>query len=391
LALTLLLGTASAAFLLLRPRELTLKTTGDVARAATAIVTALGTLWAGALVAGRFLLWDSARGARLFEQSNTNPMQDVADHFGWLVAKVGRPVVFFIDDLDRCTESYVVELLDAVQTLVRDAPRRLRRRRGGSTAATYFVVAADGAWIRKSYEIAYEKFAQSVAEPGRPLGYLFLDKLFQLRVPVPVVDAPRQDEYLRELLGSREAEQAAIRASAKEERTVRAKLQRSASEAEVVETLRDASPEVRGRVAETAVERLTAPDVAAATEHSLQTFGQLLQPNPRSMKRFINAYSVLRAVRTLEGNTVHSEPLALWTILETRWPSLADHLRTQPETIELVGKPAADLDEVPEDLRTLLSDPAVRRLTDFEHGGPLTVELVRACCGAGESSKASAR
>lgn len=384
LALTLLFATATGVFLLLRPRALTLTAAGDIARTATAVITAVGTLWAGALVAGRFLLWDSARGARLFEQSNTNPMQDVADHFGWLVVKVGRPVVFFIDDLDRCPESYVVELLDAVQTLVRDAPR-WRPKRAKAAVATYFVVAADGAWIRKSYEIAYGTFEQYVAEPGRPLGYLFLDKLFQLRVPVPSIDAPRQDEYLRALLGVHTPKQTGIDDPGLEERAIRERLGRSATEAQILEALREASPEVRDRVAGAAVERLSTPEVEAATEHSLQRFGMLLQPNPRSMKRFVNAYSVLRAVRTLEGNPVPSEPLALWTILETRWPGLADHLRGNPETIELLGKPAADLDGVPESLRTLLSHPAVRQLCDFEHGGPLTAELIRACCGAADS------
>jgi hypothetical protein len=39
-----------------------------------------------------------------------------------------------------------------------------------------------------------------VAEPGRPLGYLFLDKLFQLSIPVPMLNAQRQQAYMRELL-----------------------------------------------------------------------------------------------------------------------------------------------------------------------------------------------
>jgi hypothetical protein len=202
LALSLLLVVAAGVFLLLQPRNLDSKGTEDLAKAITAIVSAVGTLWAGALVAGRFLLWDSARGARLFEQSNTNPMQGVADHFAWVLRRVRRPVVFLIDDLDRCAEGYVVELLDAGQTLLRDAPKHVLREdtRGFQT---YFVVAGDGAWIRTSYEVAYQTFAASVAEPGRSLGYLFLDKLFQLTVPVPALSAQAQDAYLKALLGTK--------------------------------------------------------------------------------------------------------------------------------------------------------------------------------------------
>ena len=68
-------------------------------------------------------------------------MENLADHFGWLIARARRPVIFFIDDLDRCNQDYVVDLLDSVQTIVQDAPKQrghsggcsvLRRRSGRS-------------------------------------------------------------------------------------------------------------------------------------------------------------------------------------------------------------------------------------------------------------------
>jgi hypothetical protein len=336
----------------------------DIFKSAAGILAMIGTVGAGALVASRFLLWDSARGAKLFEQHNTNPMLEVTRHFGWLMARSKKPVVFFIDDLDRCPDPYVVELLDNVQTLVRDASKR----------SAHFVVSADGAWIRTSYEQAYEKFTAAVSAPGQPLGYLFLDKFFQLRIPVPSIDAPRQQQYLRELLRGPVAPTQELAA---EEGRVRQQLSQSTTEAQVVKTLQGASAEVRDRVAGTALDQLSTPAAVAATEHSLQRFAALLPPNPRTMKRFVNAYSAMRAVRTLEGNPVGVEPLALWTIIEIRWPSLADHLRTSPESIELVGK--EDLDTVPEELRVLFGDAALRVIvqqSDF------SADVIRLCCGA---------
>jgi tetratricopeptide (TPR) repeat protein len=380
LALSLLLVAAAGVFLLLRPRQLDSKATTDLAKTVTAILSAVGTLWAGALVAGRFLLWDSARGARVFEQSNSNPMQEVADHFAWLLRHVKRPVVFLIDDLDRCAEGYVVELLDAVQTLLRDAPKRVLREdtRGFET---YFVVAADGAWIRTSYEVAYQTFAASVGEPGRPLGHLFLDKLFQLTVPVPTISANAQHAYLQALLHTKSA--SAGPAAHVEAVAVRRSVEAATSEAEVVEALQQASPSARRLAAEDAVSRLSDPEVETATEHALQRFAPLIDPNPRSMKRFLNSYSMLRAVRTLEGNTVASEPLALWTILQTRWPSLADYLRRHPEAIEHAGD-SQRANTVPEHLQPLLDLPEFQRLLTFG-SVKLTAELVRACCGTLDS------
>ncbi|GLW91851.1 P-loop NTPase fold protein [Actinokineospora globicatena] len=331
----------------------------EVAKTVTGAIAGVGTIWAGLLVASRFLLWDSARGARLFEQSNTNPMLEVNRHFGWLARKAKRPVVFLVDDLDRCKESTVVELLDTVQTLVRDT-------------GPHFIVAADGAWIRASYEQAYERFATAVAEPGRPLGYLFLDKFFQLRVQVPAIDSPRREDYLSHLLRSSEVAQP--RGAAAEESRVRAQLDSSATEEQVVDALSTASPVVRGRVAAEALRKMTTPGAVAATEHSLQRYAGMLPPNPRAMKRFINTYSMARAVRTLEGNPVPVQALAAWTIIEIRWPGLADHLRAHPEAIELVD---AATDEVPEALRQVFADPALV--------GPaalLTPELIRQSCGS---------
>src|SRR6476469_7919587 len=341
----------------------------DTASTIAGVLASVGILWAGSLVAGRFLLWDSARGARLFEQNNTNPMLEVTRHFGWLLRRSSKPVVFLVDDLDRCPDSYVVELLDSVQTLVRYA----------GTPSAHVVVAADGAWIRTSYELHYATFAAAVAEPGRPLGYLFLDKFFQLRVPVPTIDATRQRQYLRELLRGPAA--VARTTLAQEESRVRRQLDRSVTEAQVVETLRGTSDEVRDRVAGAALDKLTTPEAVAASEHSLQRFAVLLPPNPRTMKRFVNTYSAMRAVRTLEGNPVRVESLALWTLIEIRWPGLADHLRARPRDIGLVGDDEPR--DLPATLRPLFTDPALRLLIGFDPAAPLDAGVIRSCLGAG--------
>jgi hypothetical protein len=222
-----------------------------------------------------------------------------------------------------------------------------------------------------------------------PLGYLFLDKLFQLRVPIPKIDPVRQDSYLKELLRGRQLAGASPDSRAaptdKAEQEVLLKVNRSTSEADAVAVMRQASPEVRDRLARAAVERLSAPELVAATEHRLQEFAGLLPPNPRAMKRFVNDYSILRAVRTLEGNTVGITPLAQWAIIETRWPALADYLRSDPEAISLVTEPGQapdkDLARVPDVLKDLIEAADLRALTFFRPDGKLTPELISQCCG----------
>src|SRR5207244_13148498 len=77
LAFLISLVIAAAVFVVLRPHKLTPNSSVGVAQGATAVLAALAVLWAGSLVAARFLLWDSAKGARLFESSNSSPMNDV--------------------------------------------------------------------------------------------------------------------------------------------------------------------------------------------------------------------------------------------------------------------------------------------------------------------------
>ena len=85
------------------------------------------------------------------------------------------------------------------------------------------------------------------------------------------------------------------------------------------------------------------------------------------MKRFINDYSILRAVRTLEGIAVGMAALALWAIMETRWPALADYLSDHPEQISLVDAPEAEngkvssFSSIPIDLQPPFTDADLLR------------------------------
>jgi hypothetical protein len=75
-----------------------------------------------------------------------------------------------------------------------------------------------------------------------------------------------------------------------------------------------------------AAKQITRGEAQCETEHRLQRFADLLEPNPRAMKRLVNAYGLHQATHFLEGRRVSPDALARWTILELRWPLLADML-----------------------------------------------------------------
>ncbi|MEU4579435.1 P-loop NTPase fold protein [Nonomuraea sp. NPDC023979] len=343
-------------------------------KTATTLLGTLGGLWTAGVLVSRYAMWASARRARSFEESHHDPMNDVAEHLAWLVRHAGRPIVVLIEDLDRCNADYVVNFLDSVQTLLRDVPERWKHSKHHAPS---FVVAMDGAWLRCAYENAYETFKPAVSAPGRPLGYLFLDKLFQLSVPMPRLGATSRDQYFGRLLGT------AAQPSPPGAERVRAELDRSGDETQVLKVLEKADPEVRQAVASQAVERILDADVQDLSHHALSRFARLFHSNPRAMKRFVNTYTVLRAVRVLEGSVVPTDTLALWTLLRIRWPELADHLEAQPDDItRLMDRSGGD--DLPEALRELAASADLHEVLHAVPGAELTPEQIRACSGAGD-------
>lgn len=344
----------------------------------SAVVAFVAALATGATALGRTLAWDSQRRARSFVDTSPEPMVQLAEHFRWLRCRCDVPVMFLIDDLDRCEQDYVVDLLDTIQKLVRDEGQDAT-----NPPTLYIVVAADGRWLRSAYEVKHASFGDAIGEPGRPLGSLFLDKLFQVRVPVPQLSPRLQQQYLERLLGS--VEQGGPRSEQAAE--VVARVQAASTTDEVLEVLRSTPPLERIEVAEAALDQLTSAQSSGGPEahHALERFAPLLEPNPRSVRRFLMAFSVLRAARLAEGNPVATDPLALWTIVTVRWPMLAEFLTDDPERVNLFNaSTTSQLDSrVPDGVRDLVAQPTDELRQVFNHsvGGPLRPDVIRQCAG----------
>jgi hypothetical protein len=296
---------------------------GILAGAITAVVAAVSGLRGlmTSVAAG------SERGAQTFIQQTNDPMRRLERRFTGLVRDLRpRPVAILIDDLDRCRADYVVDLLEGVQTIFREAP-------------VAFVVAADRHWLYDAYATVYGDYMKTGIDPGRPLGHLFLEKAFQLSTSVPSISPSDQRAFWERLLAPPEAgPRPNLEALASKARDDFAALE---TEDKILGELnRDpgGTPEERRVRREAAVRRLSSPTLQRHIEHTLTRFAPLLEPNPRAMKRLVNSYGVARAVQILEDRptalTHPRERLALWTVLKARWPLLADYLATHPDSVE---------------------------------------------------------
>ncbi|HEU0053720.1 MAG TPA: P-loop NTPase fold protein [Longimicrobium sp.] len=324
------------------------------------------------LAASRSLLFGSAKAAQTYLDLRSDPLGPVVRLFQKLVSGVKRPVAVFVDDLDRCDGAYVVELLEGIQTLFRSAP-------------VAYVVAADRKWICSSFEKHYADFGGAIGEAGRPLGYLFLDKLFQVSAAVPRPPRDLQASYWAGLLrAAGSADPEAVETARKTAEAEAEEKMRGAATQEELETHIEAEPDpVRRQAARNVAARLiTAPEAQRATEHRLKRFAPLLEPNPRAMKRLVNAFGMHQAAHLIEGRHVRPDALARWTIVELRWPLLADYLADHPDAVPAAGAPP--LEGVSQPLAALLADPEVLRVVrgDATAGsGALDEESVRRIVG----------
>ena len=298
----------------------------------------------------RSMLSSSTRGAREYIQNTRDPMETAKRHFADLISWLHYPVAVFVDDLDRCKGDYIVQLLEGVQTLFRDVP-------------VVYIVAADRDWLSDSYAAEYKAFVSLTDEPGRPLGYLFLEKTFQLTAAVHDLDNSALPDFWKGLV------HAGAMPDEDELRAERVAAHRALKELSAEET-RDAvltdpgvtPAQMQARVEEMAMKMAT-QDVQEERQHVLLPFSELLERNPRALKRLVNAFGVARDLERLSGRNVGEalvpeHETALWTILNLRWPRLGEYLGEHPDDVDLIVRKQPP-DDAPDDLKPLFRDDRV--------------------------------
>ncbi|MDD2754387.1 MAG: P-loop NTPase fold protein [Methanothrix sp.] len=318
----------------------------DIIWKSSLIISAIYTF---VIAINRSLLFGSAQAAQNYTEFTNDPMGEIKRRFEKLIDHVKpKHVAVFIDDLDRCQSSYVVELLDGIQTLFYQAP-------------VVFVVAADRLWINASYEQVYEKLNYHAKESGKPLGTLFLEKIFRFSTPMPGVTEELKQRYWTYLLHLNPEEMKADLTNA--QKKARDEVANAESEEEVrrlVESKKERTFAEQRAIREEAAVRLAAPEIIDRLEHALQPYSKFLEPNPRSMKHLVNAYNANRVLALLSEVEIDRHQLVLWTILSLRWPMLADYLEEFPDRLEYIGQ--KEIVSVPDYIRTLFSNAEVENL-----------------------------
>lgn len=275
-------------------------------------VLALFTTFVPLAAVFRALVFGSGTTAKAIEELRGDPYAPVMAVFKTLVKCVDRPILVIVDDIDRCDGAYVVTLLENIQTMLRAEP-------------ISYIVAGDRKWITASFEKRYADFCETLSAPGRPLGHLFLDKLFQLSVSVPRIDRERLVQYWQGLLQTAEApgDPAASREEKRQQaRSLLGGAVTQEAMQRTIDTVGD-DPVLEEEVRAEAARRIASPAAGQVLESRYAGYAAMLDPNPRAMKRLVNAIGIGQAVLFLERRKIDPDVLGRWTVLEMRWPQLA--------------------------------------------------------------------
>jgi hypothetical protein len=241
-----------------------------------------------------------------------------------LVATPRRPLVVFVDDLDRCSPGTVVQVIEAINLFL-----------AGQYPNCIFVIAMEPDMVAAHVETAYGPLAERLKQSGADfdLGWRFLEKIVQLPLTLPALEPERAAGFAESLLTAREPEaesplneedvNAAVAAAGEQ--------LRDAALSGVVEMAAAVAP--RGAEAE-AVRRAVARRLSiedAEVKRAIKYAAAYLDANPREIKRFVNVFRFLVMIhteRSIEGltTTASLEQLAKLALVSTRWPELMSTL-----------------------------------------------------------------
>jgi KAP-like P-loop domain-containing protein len=304
---------------------------------------------------------------------------DVAMLTELLTGDEGQALAIFVDDLDRCSPTHVVEVVEAVNQIFNST--------GGRPCL--FVLGMDRDVVAASIRAAYAELIVAL-EPQSPalacdFGDRFLAKLVQLSVAVPPPAMAGMERLLIDITGNHRPDRAATADGAPSREQVA--IARGAIEAEhprnpaevaeaagkVSDALTPAAVDEAMRQARAERFNADSEDVAAAEFELLEH----LPRNPRDVKRFDNAFRLqLHVANGTPGCRLSFAPpqlfaLGKWVALRLRWPDLARQFDARPELIAAVeteanGGPAADGFAWPADRASLVAllreDDEARRL-----------------------------
>lgn len=264
------------------------------------------------------LFLTSSQSAKSFMEHADDPMKKVKKHFESIVNNVeksGHHLAIYIDDLDRCNATFTVELLEGIQTLFTDKK-------------VLYVVAGDRQWISTCFENHYKDYHGIVRQPAQKLGYLFLEKAFQLSIRLPKISGITKKEYWQYILNIEENNTEENKELTDEKRQeVIQEMRKEVSNEDYTSPAKMNELKEKHNLKSHQITDLALEILDVDTEeikHILQDHHDLIDANPRSIKRLANQYNIYRNTLIVEQKEFDKNKLFRWLMLQNKYPVFTD-------------------------------------------------------------------
>jgi KAP family P-loop domain len=236
-----------------------------------------------------------------------------------------RPLVIFIDDLDRAAPPKPVEVIEAINMLV-------------DSKYCVFVLGMDSQTVAKSIEAKYKDLKDSMADADTDepsLGRRFLEKIVQIPFAIPRANKDAFTAFIDRNLGVEEQEEDLSEARITAAKVVQEEQTQGKSDEEVIETLQSRT-DIPTQVRQEAVQEIRAKSFGNSEEvrQAISVALPYLGYNPRKVKRFINLFQLQALIANrrgwLDNGTIELDRLAKWMLVSMGWPTvteaiIADH------------------------------------------------------------------
>jgi len=274
-----------------------------------------------------------------------------------LVTEKGkRPLVVFIDDLDRCTPPKPADIIEAINVLL-DANHCV------------FVIGMDSQAVATSIEAKYKALKEcydgSFDSTGLTLGQRFLEKIIQINFHIPRADEDLMASFVDANLGGSLNEPKRTleeKTPEKEVEEIVELIETETKKGKSLDEAADAIQKTRPETSQDAVKEARSREFAKSFEDSADVrqaiYGAVpyLGSNPRKIKRFINLFRLMALIANRRGLLDHKiislDLLAKWVVITMRWPQMTEIMTSNQDFVDNLRQDK------------LLEDPRVKEMNE---------------------------
>lgn len=283
-----------------------------------------------------------------------------------------KPLLVFVDDLDRCTPPNPAIIFEAINLIL-------------GAEHCVFIIGMDSQAVAGSIEAKYEDlvdhFEDSENQGGLSLGHRFIEKIVQINFKIPKSEDQSIQKFVEHNLGVQNKEDSVT----KEEQILNVERLIEAEQRGDVRTLEDAVNQVVAKqsnlspdILETAKENVRERSFKDSPEviQAISEASNYLHANPRKIKRFINLFRLktylAKRRRLIEDGKIDLKTLSKVVVFEMQWPDIfqayftdqefhgrlwnAASLRSLQVSVQLDNK---DWESYNQKLAPLLTDPRI--------------------------------